>query len=90
MPLWQPYRPALKSFVADQRNISPTSPHDTLLAALFLESFTGGLPWAHIDMPGTAFHTQETPFWPEGATGSPVRALVRFVEDRAGQKETNR
>jgi leucyl aminopeptidase len=43
----------------------------------------GDTPWVHLDIAGPAFHDGAHDLGPAGATGVPVRALVRFVLDRA-------
>ena len=56
MPLVEDYRDALDSPVADLANV----PHGSraragsIDAALFLREFTGGRPWAHLDIAGAA------------------------------------
>ena len=57
----------------------------TITAALFLKHFVGDVPWAHMDIAGTAYSERTGDYWPRGATGSPVRTLVRFVEGRAAR-----
>jgi leucyl aminopeptidase len=37
----------------------------------------------HIDNGSTAWLEYDTGLWAEGATGSPARALLRFLEARA-------
>ena len=51
-----------------------------MTAAAFLREFTGGLPWAHLDIAGTAWAESRTPFQPKGATGSGVRTLIAVAE----------
>ncbi len=43
---------------------------------MFLKEFTGGLPWAHIDIAGTAWADEASAFMPKGATGVAVRTLI--------------
>ena len=40
-----------------------------ITAALFLKEFTGGLPWIHLDIAGTAWAEENKPFMPKGPTG---------------------
>ena len=54
-----------------------------ITAAWFLAEFVGDTPWCHLDIAGPAFNDRGTDLSPRGATGTPVRALVRFVLDRA-------
>ena len=50
MPLFQNYRNQLKSNFADMSNCSDAGFGGAISAALFLESFVGDLPWAHLDI----------------------------------------
>jgi leucyl aminopeptidase len=83
MPLPPSGNHPLISTVADRKNYSfDHATMDTLSAAAYLHGFTGGVPWAHLDVVGTAFRPTAD-HWPAGATGSPTRALLRFLENRA-------
>ncbi|MFF2331351.1 MULTISPECIES: leucyl aminopeptidase [unclassified Streptomyces] len=56
-----------------------------LVAGLFLKEFVGeGIPWAHLDIAGPAFH-EGAPYGytPKGGTGSAVRTLVKLAERTA-------
>ncbi|GAA3810837.1 leucyl aminopeptidase [Nocardioides panacisoli] len=51
-----------------------------LYAAAFVRAFTGGLPWAHLDIAGTAYNRGgPTGHWPAGATGYGVSTLVELA-----------
>ncbi|WP_275693530.1 hypothetical protein [Nocardioides sp. TF02-7] len=55
-----------------------------LFAAAFLRSFTGGLPWAHLDIAGPAFNKGgPTGHWTSGGTGFGVATLVELVRSLA-------
>ena len=54
MPLFDDYRDQLKSEIADFTNTGGR-PAGSITAAMFLKEFTGGLPWAHLDIAGTAW-----------------------------------
>jgi len=82
LPLWSGYRKKIDSEVADVKNTGDRY-GGAIVAALFLEEFVGDTPWAHMDVAGVAFAQKAGDYWPKGATGSPVRTLVRFVERRA-------
>jgi leucyl aminopeptidase len=81
LPLWTEYRRHLESAVADVKNVGPRW-GGAINAALFLKEFVGDLPWAHLDIAGTAF-SEGNDLWPKGATGAPARTLVRLIESRA-------
>jgi leucyl aminopeptidase len=80
LPLPPAYRRYLASPVADIRNTPAGVPDTTIMAAMYLREFTGDVPWMHIDNGSTAYLDRQGDLWPEGATGSPVRALLRWVE----------
>jgi leucyl aminopeptidase len=83
LPLPAVYRPLLSSSAADLRNTPARGRDSTVMAAMFVREFTGDAPWVHIDNGSTAWLEYETGLWPAGATGSPARALIRFLEGRA-------
>lgn len=82
LPLPAAYRRYLASGVADLRNTPADVADTTVMAAMYLREFTGGVPWMHIDNGSTAYLERPGDGWPEGATGSPVRALLRWIENR--------
>ena len=84
LPLWDPYRKQIRSNVADVKNIGDRY-GGAITAALFLKEFVGDVPWAHLDIAGTAYAEKGGDYWPVGATGNPVRTVVRFVERQAGR-----
>lgn len=79
LPLWRPYAKRLESQIADSRNDGGAHA-DAIIAALFLEPFTAGLPWAHLDFATTAYLDGATDLGPAGATGAMVRTLVSYLE----------
>jgi leucyl aminopeptidase len=82
LPLYRDYRRLIESTVADVKNIGERW-GGAITAALFLAEFVGDVPWVHLDIAGPAFSEKGHDLGPKGATGFPVRALVRFVLDRA-------
>ncbi|WP_248581283.1 leucyl aminopeptidase [Nocardioides sp. InS609-2] len=51
-----------------------------LFAGAFLREFTDGLPWAHLDIAGPAYHSGgPTGHWTHGGTGFGVTTLVEFA-----------
>jgi leucyl aminopeptidase len=71
-------REQLDSTVADANN-APGNPGSTT-AALFLEPFTGGLPWAHLDIAGPARAAGDDAELVKGGTGFAARTLLRWLE----------
>jgi leucyl aminopeptidase len=78
MPLFEEYREQIKSDIADMANTGGR-PAGSVTAALFLKEFTGGLPWAHIDIAGTAWAEESKPYLPKGPSGVAVRTLVELA-----------
>lgn len=82
LPAWPEYREQLKSDVADLKNIGGRG-GGSITAAMFLSEFTGGVPWAHLDVAGTAYTEVDLVAIGRGPTGVPVRTFVEFVRGRA-------
>ncbi|CAA9552738.1 MAG: Cytosol aminopeptidase PepA [uncultured Thermomicrobiales bacterium] len=78
MPLVQEYKARLKGDIADLKNTGGR-PGGAIIAALFLEHFTEGLPWAHLDIAGSARSDKTTGYIPKGATGIGVRTLLAYL-----------
>jgi leucyl aminopeptidase len=80
MPLVEEYEDRLSSKVADADN-SPGSAQ-AIVAALFLRHFTGGLPWAHLDLASVGDAVEDAFEWTAGPTGFGPRALLYWLEQR--------
>ena len=81
LPLPQSYEKLLDSPIADMKNIGGR-PGGSITAALFLQRFVRDkLPWAHLDIAGTAWRKGGGAIQPDGATGFGVRLLDRLVAD---------
>ncbi|NJC88563.1 MAG: leucyl aminopeptidase [Desulfuromonas sp.] len=78
LPLWADYDQQIKSDVADVKNTGGR-PAGTITAAAFLQRFSKGLKWAHLDIAGTAWIEQARPCHPKGASGVGVRLLTAFL-----------
>jgi leucyl aminopeptidase len=78
MPLYEDYTEQLKSEIADIVN-SGGRPAGACTAAVFLKEFAGGLPWAHLDIAGTAWMDDAKPWQPKGPTGVAVRTLAELA-----------
>jgi leucyl aminopeptidase len=78
LPLFEEYKDQLRSDIADMVNTGGR-PAGSITAALFLQEFTGGLPWAHLDIAGTAWADESKPFMPKGPTGVGIRTLVELA-----------
>ena len=78
LPLFDDYREQLKSEIADLMNTGGR-PAGSITAAMFLKEFAGGLPWAHIDIAGTAWADDAKPYLPKGPSGVAVRTLAELA-----------
>jgi len=75
LPVFDDYRDLLKSDIADTVNVGGRY-GGAITAALFVGEFAGALPWAHLDIAGTAWNDEAKPYAPKGPTGVGVRALT--------------
>jgi leucyl aminopeptidase len=88
MPTYDDYMEQLKSEIADFTNTGGRAA-GSITAALFLKEFTGGLPWVHMDIAGTAWADEARPFMPKGATGVAVRTLASLAFEKLEEKTEN-
>jgi leucyl aminopeptidase len=80
MPLVEDYEERLESKVADADNAAGGP--GAITAALFLQHFTGGVPWAHLDIASVGDSPVDAYEWTSGATGFGARALLHWLELR--------
>ncbi len=78
LPLYRRYRKQLDSPIADMKNLG-FGEGGAITAALFLEEFVGDVPWAHIDIAGTAQSTDARSWHTPGCTGFGARLLVELA-----------
>lgn len=84
LPLVEDYLPALRSEVADLRQVPiEAAGGGAITAALFLREFTGSRRWAHLDIAGPARAASAAHEVPKGSTGYGARLLLRFFESLA-------
>lgn len=81
MPLFEEYRPQLKSDFADISNVGGREA-SSITAALFLREFVGDVPWAHIDVAGTAHISKARRYHPKHGTGIGIRLMMEFLENK--------
>lgn len=79
LPLEREYKDHIKSKVADLKNIGNPGEAGTIIGGLFLEEFTGGKKWAHVDMASVGWNGAGSLLSPAGATGAPVRTLLNYL-----------
>ena len=78
MPLHRPYRSMLRSGVADMSNMA-YGDGGAITAALFLAEFVGEVPWAHVDIAGTAQADRDGSWTTAGCTGFGARLLLELA-----------
>jgi leucyl aminopeptidase len=81
MPLFDDYREQIKSEIADMIN-SGGRAAGSITAAMFLKEFVDGVPWAHLDIAGTAWADEAKPYLPKGPSGVAVRTLANLAFEK--------
>ena len=76
-PLVRDYEEKLASKVADADNAAGGA--GSITAALFLQHFTGDVPWAHMDIASVGDAPEESFEWTEGPTGFGARVLLSWL-----------
>lgn len=87
MPIYDDFGKRLTGEVADLKNSGGRS-GSAIVAARFLQYFTEGVPWAHLDIAGSARSTEVQGYSPKGATGAGVRTLLAYLgsnKEQAGR-----
>jgi leucyl aminopeptidase len=80
MPLNERFDKMIDSPIADMKNIGGQF-GGSITAAAFLQRFVNKVPWAHLDIAGTAWAEEPRGVTPKGASGYGVRLLNRLVSD---------
>jgi leucyl aminopeptidase len=81
LPLWKEYRDQLDSTVADLMNVGGRNA-GAITAAAFLKEFVGEVPWAHLDIAGTAYGEGKLSYQRKGGFGVPTRLLLEWIRSR--------
>ena len=82
MPLDEDYKEQNKSDVADIKNTGGR-PAGSITAAHFVGEFAEETPWVHMDIAGVYMVSRDHGVWVKGASGIPVRSLVRLAQNLA-------
>ena len=78
LPLHEEYAKAIESRYADIVNAVENRKAGSIVAAEFLRRFTGDVPWAHVDIAGTAWDTGKA-YAPKGGSGFGVRLICELA-----------
>jgi leucyl aminopeptidase len=81
LPLAEAYDRDIDSDAADVKNIASGRAAGSVVAAQFLQRFVKGVPWAHLDIAGTAWSSKDAPTVPKGATAFGLRLLDRLIAE---------
>lgn len=80
MPMYDEYNDEIKSDMAEVKNSAGRSA-GVAASAKFIEHFTEGYPWAHLDIAAMVWaNGDKNPLVPKGATGYGVRLLVELAK----------
>src|ERR1700736_5347865 len=79
LPLAESYDRDIDSDAADVKNIGGGRAAGSIIGAQFLQRFINDVPWAHLDIAGTAWSSKDTATVPKGATAFGVRLLDQFI-----------
>jgi leucyl aminopeptidase len=82
LPLHADYAKALDSDTADIMNVNEARKAGSSVAAQFLQRFTSDVPWAHLDIAGTAWGAGK-PYASKGGSGWGVRLFVELARSLA-------
>ena len=82
LPLHEEYKKLVKGTYADLDNAPEARKAGSIVGGTFLENFAGGLPWAHLDIAGSAWDLGR-PYVGKGASGYGVRLLVALARSFA-------
>ncbi|KAA0970218.1 leucyl aminopeptidase [Aureimonas fodinaquatilis] len=81
MPLGKEYDKMIEGKFADIRNIGGGRAAGSITAAQFLQRFVNKVPWAHLDVAGTAMSSPSSEYNQSWGSGFGVRLLNRLVAD---------
>lgn len=80
LPIWDDYFPLIKSNDADMKNSSSKRHAHATVGGIFLKQFVNPeVPWAHLDIAGTASDDDGNTLTGVGATGFGVNLTVEYL-----------
>ncbi len=80
LPMDKEYSEMMEGDEADLKNVSGSREASAITGGTFLKEFVSDvMPWAHIDIAGTADTPKETPLSCKGATGFGIRMLLDYL-----------
>jgi leucyl aminopeptidase len=82
LPLHEEYDELIKGTYADLDNAPEARKAGTIVGAAFLSNFVGDVPWAHLDIAGSAWDLGRA-YSGKGASGYGVRLLVELARSHS-------
>jgi leucyl aminopeptidase len=83
LPLHREYEELLKGRYGDLDNAPEARKAGTIVGGTFLSNFVGEVPWAHLDIAGSAWDLDRE-YVGKGASGYGVRLLVELASSHSG------
>jgi leucyl aminopeptidase len=83
LPLHREYEELLKGRYGDLDNAPEARKAGTIVGGTFLSNFVGQVPWAHLDIAGSAWDLDRE-YVGKGASGYGVRLLVELASSHSG------
>ena len=81
LPLWPENMDDMKGTFADLQNMSKSGTAGTINGAAFLANFIPEeIPWAHLDIAGTAWEESSKPWMDPGVTLFGARTLIEWIK----------
>jgi leucyl aminopeptidase len=81
LPLWPENMDDMKGTFADLQNMSKSGTAGTINGAAFLANFVPeDIPWAHLDIAGTAWEESSKPWMDPGVTLFGARTLIEWIK----------
>ena len=81
LPLWKEHKDDMKGTFADLQNISKSGTAGTITAGAFLSEFVPStVPWAHLDIAGTAWEETPKAWMAPGVTLFGARTLIEWIK----------
>ncbi len=78
LPMYEEYQEQIKSEIADIKNTGGRE-GGAITAACFLSRFVDDIPWAHLDIAGTAWNMKGSEISAKGGTGAGVRLVIDYL-----------
>ena len=83
LPLVEAYESHIASEVADIKNVGAAGEAGTISAALFLQRFVDGRPWAHLDIAGPGRSDKDVGYLSKGGTAFGLMAILDLLRSNA-------